>query len=112
MIFDFKDHLTQNIWHNSDLVTSPPKSIKDYKLNTKSFLIDNSNLAVPFVVVYAVLASLITILIRLILVLLHLLTLTDYTKTEDQQFLLARDKLMQSTPLLAPVSLYFRLNLS
>ena len=58
MIFDFKDHLSQNLWHKSDLVTSPPKSINDYILTAKSFIIDNSSLAIPFVVVYVVLASL------------------------------------------------------
>ena len=58
MIFDFKDHLTKNLWHKSDLVTSPPKTINDYILTAKSFIVDNSSLAIPFVVAYAVLASL------------------------------------------------------
>ena len=58
MIFDFKDELTSTIWDRSNLVLTPPKSIKDYLISTKNLFVENINLTYPFIVVFIVTTSL------------------------------------------------------
>ena len=58
MIFDFKDELTSTIWDRSNLVLTPPKSIKDYLISTNKLLVENINLSYPFIVVFIVTTSL------------------------------------------------------